>query len=389
MIHRKIPLLLILFLFLLRSGYAASIAESCPNDDPRCLAANSKVLLFENFESYSQGLTGTALNTAIIAGTNPTGKTVAPTKQPYGTWTKAGHPDYASIVDAAHGKVFQGSLAYQAKLPVGTTLQQTWITQQTLYHPKVHIRWYQMWASNYLVASSNHNGGALAGGTIKGIPGRVPAADGSGWFSFHLTNENDAPHQDQTNRKNGSGPFVGYKPIAGTTSPFDPKDSPYFWHIYAYYAQSVPGTTPGKPGSGAGEHWWPDGSDNSFRDWFTSGRNVAGLSFPGFVKQTCFLPQRNRWYCYELMVKCNTKPDPSQPHDGEVQVWIDGVSMGHFTGLFFSGINMATAPAHAGQRMYITEANFHLHHTRAQPTDTIKWMDNIIIATDYIGPIAH
>src|SRR5438067_974595 len=150
MIHSKIRLLLILFLFVLRSGYAASIAESCPNDDPSCLADNSKVLLFENFESYSQGLTGTALNTAIIAGTNPSGKTVAPTKQPYGTWTKAGHPDYASIVDAAHGKVFQGHLAYQAKLPVGTTSQQTWITQQTLYHPKVHIRWYQMWASNYL-----------------------------------------------------------------------------------------------------------------------------------------------------------------------------------------------------------------------------------------------
>src|SRR5438477_9450147 len=125
MIHRKIALLLILFLASSHLNYAVSVADNCPNDDPRCLAANSKVLLFENFESYSQGLTGTALNTAIIAGTNPTGKTVAPTKQPYGTWTKAGHPDYASIVDAAHGKVFQGSLAYQAKLPTGIALEQT------------------------------------------------------------------------------------------------------------------------------------------------------------------------------------------------------------------------------------------------------------------------
>jgi hypothetical protein len=199
--HKKITLLLILLLSLLRFGYADfahPIANDHPNDDPAGLAGDSRVLLVENFESYTTGITGTALGTALLAGTNPTGKASAMPK-PYGTWTLIPHPDKASIVtDPVRGKVWQGNL------PAGIANEQTSVAQQALYHPKVHIRWYQKWASNYLVAYSNHNGGELAGGTIGGVPGGIPPANGSGWFSFNLSNENDARIKTKPTERTGA-----------------------------------------------------------------------------------------------------------------------------------------------------------------------------------------
>ena len=42
--------------------------------------------------------------------------------------------------------------------------------------------------------------------------------------------------------------------------------------------------------------------------------------YPDFKPMPNFLPQRDRWYCYELMVKANT----IGKNDGEVKYWIDG-----------------------------------------------------------------
>ena len=84
------------------------------------------------------------------------------------------------------------------------------------------------------------------------------------------------------------------------------------------------------------------------------------------------LPQRNRWYCYELMVRANT---PSL-NDGEVKWWVDGKLTADFPDLKIRSI--AT--------VQIERAKLLLHAIRTTQV-TKKWCDNVVIAKHYIGPM--
>ena len=94
--------------------------------------------------------------------------------------------------------------------------------------------------------------------------------------------------------------------IEGTALPGE--TNPGYWHIYAYWP---------KQRSAYGDHWYPDGTVKPFApalgnrgDWL-----AYPNQYPDFVPMPDWLPQRDRWYCYELMVKANT---PGQ-HNGEVK----------------------------------------------------------------------
>ncbi len=52
-------------------------------------------------------------------------------------------------------------------------------------------------------------------------------------------------------------------------------------------------------------------------------------SYPNFQPMANWLPERDRWYCYELMVRANTPGN----NDGEVKYWIDGNLVGDFPNL--------------------------------------------------------
>jgi hypothetical protein len=86
-----------------------------------------------------------------------------------------------------------------------------------------------------------------------------------------------------------------------------------------------------------------------------------------------FLPQRNRWYCYELMVRVNA---PGQ-NDGEVKYWIDGKLISDFPNLNVRSIST----------LKIDEAHIGLHAQHSERVNK-KWYDNVVIATQYIGPMA-
>ena len=82
-----------------------------------------------------------------------------------------------------------------------------------------------------------------------------------------------------------------------------------------------------------------------------------------------------RWYCFEMMLKSNTPGE----YDGELKMWIDGVLKGHAEGLRFRTcdtlrINEFTHSAYVGGS-WVSER------------DQKLWDDNLVIATEYIGPM--
>jgi len=85
--------------------------------------------------------------------------------------------------------------------------------------------------------------------------------------------------------------------------------------------------------------------------------------------------ETERWYCFEMMLKSNT---PGQ-HDGELKMWIDGELKGHVESLRFRTcdtlkINEFTHSAYVGGN-WVSER------------DQKLWDDNLVIATEYIGPM--
>lgn len=85
--------------------------------------------------------------------------------------------------------------------------------------------------------------------------------------------------------------------------------------------------------------------------------------------------EADRWYCFEMMIKANDAPN----HDGELKMWIDGELVGHYENMRFRDtndlkINEFTYSAYVGG-------------TWTSERDQKLWDDQIVVATNYIGPI--
>jgi hypothetical protein len=116
---------------------------------------------------------------------------------------------------------------------------------------------------------------------------------------------------------------------------------------------------------------------------------------------------RDRWQCVEVMLKCNSAPDRS---DGELALWLDGRLVAHFApgarrgpwtgmgftlqeqgGMPFEGFRWRTNSSLKVNFVwllhYVTENA--ARQNRAAPPDRPNrvWFDNIVVGTQYIGPI--
>jgi hypothetical protein len=245
--------------------------------------------------------------------------------------------------------VFAGGKSLEFTLPISTT--ETVNSANKVISPPldvVFIRAYSKFSTDYHVVGSDHNGIRL---TAK-YPGGagVPAPrDGTGFFLFALQNN-----------------------IQGRGRP-DETD-PGYCHIYAYWPYQR---------NNYGDHWYPDG--------FVLPGDCAGLgadgqvirnrgnwlafpnNYPDFQPMPNWLPERGRWYCYELMVKANT---PGQ-NDGEVKYWIDCNVVSDFPNL-----NMRSIAS-----LQIDNASLRLHAIHSEQVNK-KWYDNVVVAKSYIGPMA-
>ncbi len=88
--------------------------------------------------------------------------------------------------------------------------------------------------------------------------------------------------------------------------------------------------------------------------------------------------QRGRWHCLESMTKVNTVGRK----DGELACWLDGEEVGRVTGLRFRDIEDLCIRS-IGFSNYWGGAG----DENTAPVDQVHYIDNIVIATDYIGPV--
>jgi hypothetical protein len=235
---------------------------------------------------------------------------------------------------------FSGNKCIEMSLPVGTTEVANALeknispTEDVLY-----LRAYQKWDVGYdnTATGANHNGIRLSA-KYPG-PGAPPPADGTGFFLFLLQNI-------PTGR-------------AGETTPGDS-------HLYVYWPQQL---------MNYGDLWFPDGGlvPSEHELGTTKGQWVTNPTrYPDFKPLPNFQPRRNRWYCYELMVKANTPGE----NDGEVAYWIDGKLAADFPDL-----NIRSVPT-----LKLDKAVLVLHAKYGERVNK-KWYDNVVIAKKYIGPM--
>jgi hypothetical protein len=232
-------------------------------------------------------------------------------------WTKADWARYMSISDNA----FAGKKAIQFSIPITTTEIGQALIKDVANLDSIYARIYCKWAADYDINTSNHNGISIKGGDYKGA-GSTP--NGTDFFIMYIQN-NDLRQE---------GP-------------------PGWLHEYAYW--------PNQNG-GYGDHWYPDGQ----------GFIRANNQVPDFKPLPNFKPERDRWYCYEQMVRLNTVGKK----DGEVKVWVDGTLKADWPGIYMRTVDT----------LKIEQVLIGLHALKA-PRLTLKWYDNAVIATDYIGPM--
>jgi hypothetical protein len=128
-------------------------------------------------------------------------------------------------------------------------------------------------------------------------------------------------------------------------------DAPGAWNFYSYWQDMKP--------DGRGDYW-----GNSF--WANANP----------------IP-RGQWICMEVMVKANT----AGASDGEQAFWVDGKPVGHFKGIRWRSTDLLKLNSFWLQ--YDVCENSAAHNNDPTPKDREYevWFDDIVLATDYIGPV--
>ncbi len=101
--------------------------------------------------------------------------------------------------------------------------------------------------------------------------------------------------------------------------------------------------------------------------------NVSEYRFSAYATPFDYI-RFNTWRCYEVGLYLNTPGE----NDGEARFWIDGVLQSRVTHMRFRD-SITPRP---------DKVNISLHRvTENIPHTMTRWMDNIVIARRYIGPV--
>jgi hypothetical protein len=225
--------------------------------------------------------------------------------------------------------VYRGGKSLEFRVPQQSTeVANAVIKNLNPTEDTVFVRVYTKFESGYSAIGSNHNGIALkAQYSTPGVP-----ANGTNKFYVDVENSHE-------------------------TSPVEP--TPGYTKVYVYHPEQR---------SQWGDLWYPNGT-------VLPNSSIPGDFGPNFVPRPNFLPELNRWYCYELMVKANT---PGQ-RDGRVAVWIDGVLVADFQNLRLRDINS----------LKIDQVELGLQIKSNTIRQNLKWYDNVVVARSYIGPMVQ
>lgn len=122
------------------------------------------------------------------------------------------------------------------------------------------------------------------------------------------------------------------------------------WMLYSYWQEMKP--------DGRGDYW---------------GNNFKAEQEP---------IERGRWYCVEMMIKANSKPDLA---DGEQAFWVDGKKVGEFKGFRWRSSDALKLNSfwllHDGQTSDLNKDADHPNRVYN------VWFDDLVVATGYIGPV--
>ena len=192
------------------------------------------------------------------------------------------------------------------------------------------LRYYSKFQPPYDVVGSSHNGSMISahyfenGQATPGVP-----ANGTNKFLANLENwrgEEATP-------------------------------SPGLLNIYVYHPEQR---------SQWGDHFFPSGGVTPYSpDPFDFG--------PDFVSRPDVVPDLDRWYCYEYMVKANT---PGL-RDGRIAFWLDGVLAADFQNLRLRDIDS----------LKIDRFGLSFHIKSNTNGVSRKWYDNVVAASEYVGPM--
>ena len=250
-------------------------------------------------------------------------------------WSAVSHEMYMRIADEP-ANVNHGTRALEVAMPLqrdglSIELRRQLENEQDV----VFLRFYSKFEKGYdHPRGSSHNGGVIAahyypgGRATPGIP-----ADGSNKF------------------------LVGFETERGDSP------SPGKLNIYVYHPEQ---------GGSFGDHIYPTGKVVP-----SVVRTPAPppLTFgPNFVPRPDFIPELDRWYCYEFMVKANT---PGR-RDGRVALWVDGKLIADFPNFRFRDV----------ASLKIDSIGVGLYLRPNLVRENKKWFDDVVAATSYIGPIA-
>ena len=248
-------------------------------------------------------------------------------------WDVLTNKTHLSIADASgnrpgRGKSLQMTIPQQ-DIPLATGVAKELAhTQQVLF-----LRWYQKFEAGWFVPTASvHNGGSIASSYYdKGRATPGVKADGHNKFLVNFENENSTG------------------------------DAPGYFNVYVYWPEQ---------GSKWGDHFYPSGTVLP-KSETRSGEATFGKQF---VPRPDFTPETGRWYCYEYMVKANTLGQ----RDGRIAMWVDGKLIGEFPNLRFRDV--AT--------LEIDRFDVGVYIAANTKRSNSKWVDDVVAATSYIGPLA-
>lgn len=111
--------------------------------------------------------------------------------------------------------------------------------------------------------------------------------------------------------------------------------------------------------------------------YHSQANSIYGEGFPWVMGGMAGLVEPERWYCIEQHVRLNS---PGQ-HNGVLEVWVDGQ-----LALSRSDIRLRDRE---GLRIQEVWMNFFHGGTSAAPQAMNAYVDNLVIAKKYIGPMAR
>ena len=196
----------------------------------------------------------------------------------------------------------------------------------------VYLRYYSKFDTTFDITGSSHNGGDISGG--------------------YYVNGNATPGVPA----NGTNKYlISYEDWRGETTDASPGSQ----NVYIYHPEQR---------TQYGDHFFPNGD-------VLPNTSIPGNFGPTFVVRPNITPELGRWYAYEVMLKANT---PGM-RDGEVTCWMDGAIIADFTNLRLRDIDT----------LKIDRIGLSLHFGSNGTGETKKWYDNVVVATQYIGPLVN